>query len=989
MTAEPVTGGQTVTGPTVTAATACSETAMAPAVTTPSGPAENLTAESLARGEDLPAVGRVLDEADIRLDQAVTAARHAYRDTARLIRLLAVIAAPRAPGELVDDTLTVLSEVFGCDITCLAHGTADRLLVTNSCGLPEGDPAFVDGWPLTDAPAQALRTSRVVVRSIDDTSPDLPESLRGLGIRSAIWVPLSADVDENGLLLLFRSGEPFNQSDLPVLDSVSYRLRLALQERERSVVMERLAQVGHLLARHLDPQPLFDEAAELLRLVSGADAAWVVTLDEDNFDGGKAQLRSRSGGPVPGDWPVLQDQLPGWGELSRGRPFTGPAGGELHGPTQPGPTQPGPTQPGLALPGPLLAVPVLRDGAPVAVLYGARHRPRPFTQDAVEIVNLFGSYLRVAMGNAELYHALGRSEESLRLITDSISDMISVIEPGGTFAYASPSFVRELGHEPGRLIGRQVSEMVHADDRGAFSEALTATLDDRAPASKVEYRLQTGDGCWVWVESALRTAPLAGSTAVLSSRVIDERKRLEVELRQQATQDPLTGLANRMLAGQHLDRMLGVDKLGVDKLVVDRSSLDQGAEEQTEDVGVLFCDLDKFKAINDRLGHEAGDDLLLQVAARLRTCLRPNDLLARFGGDEFVVVLDDVREPGDLAAAGRRVLGALDAPFILADERVRVSASIGGVLGGRGTTTASAMLRDADAAMYAAKDRGGNDVVVFDDAASRRALDRLGVRSDLLLALERGELWVAYQPIHDLPSGEVAGFEALLRWTHPQRGPVPPEVFIPLAEETGAIVPFGSWVLGQACARLAEWQGLVPGRRLQISVNLSALQLRRPAAAETLEVIRSAGVDPSDVWLELTENEHLPNEATSFITTLRDAGVHFALDDFGMSHSNLSYLRRLPVERLKVDRSFVAGMTERDVDRGIVNAVLVIADSLGLDVVAEGIETLQQQQALIELDCRLGQGYLLSTPLPPEEVRQLLARRPALSPTRDDPGTTG
>jgi EAL domain-containing protein (putative c-di-GMP-specific phosphodiesterase class I) len=368
-------------------------------------------------------------------------------------------------------------------------------------------------------------------------------------------------------------------------------------------------------------------------------------------------------------------------------------------------------------------------------------------------------------------------------------------------------------------------------------------------------------------------------------------------------------------------------------------------------------------------------------------------MLARFGGDEFVVVLDDVREPGDLAAAGRRVLRALDAPFSLAGERVVVSASIGGVLGGRGGTTASAMLRDADAAMYAAKDRGGNDVVVFDDAASRRSLDRLGLRSDLLVALERDELWVAYQPIHDLRTGEVAGFEALLRWSHPQRGPVPPEVFVPLAEETGAIVPIGFWVLDQACRRLAEWRALVPGRRLQISVNLSALQLRRPAAAEALEVIRSAGVDPSDVWLELTENEHLPQEATSFITTLREAGVHFALDDFGMSHSNLSYLRRLPVERLKIDRSFVTGIAERDVDRGIVNAVLTIADSLGLDVVAEGIETPAQRQALAELNCPQGQGYLLSEPLPPEEVKQLLSQglsqEPAQGPAGDGPGTEG
>jgi hypothetical protein len=249
-----------------------------------------------------------------------------------------VIGAPRAPGELVDDTLTVLSEVFDADITCLAHSSTDRLLVTNSCGLPEGDPAFAEGWPLTDAPALALRRSRVVVRSIDDTSRDLPESLRGLGIRSAIWVPLSPDVEENGLLLLFRSGEPFTKSDLPVLGSVSSRLRLAVAERERSVVMERLAQVGHLLARHLDPQPLFDEAAELLRLVSGADAAWVMTLDD-----GEARPRSRSGsGALPHDAPVEHGRLPGWDELSCGRPARcWPSRSSATAPRSPCSTRPG------------------------------------------------------------------------------------------------------------------------------------------------------------------------------------------------------------------------------------------------------------------------------------------------------------------------------------------------------------------------------------------------------------------------------------------------------------------------------------------------------------------------------------------------------------------------------------------------------------------------------------------------------------------------
>ena len=283
------------------------------------------------------------------------------------------------------------------------------------------------------------------------------------------------------------------------------------------------------------------------------------------------------------------------------------------------------------------------------------------------------------------------------------------------------------------------------------------------------------------------------------------------------------------------------------------------------------------------------------------------------------------------------------------------------------------IVRDADAAMYAAKNAGGGRVEVFDDDASHRSLDRLELRSDLAQALTNGELAVHYQPIVELAGGRVIGFEALCRWHHPRRGPVPPDEFIPLAEETGAIVDIGEWVLGQACHQLAAWQQL-PGREhLRISVNLSPAQLQQPdAAARTLGIITSARVKPSDVWLEITEHSSIRQDVTAFATTLRTAGVHFALDDFGMAYSNLSHLKRLPVEILKIDRSFVAGLTTGDGDRSIVRAVLAIADSLDLTVVAEGIETPAQQEALLAMGCRQGQGYLFSRPVAPGEATALL-----------------
>ncbi len=754
-----------------------------------------------------------------QVKDATTAASNAYRDTSRLIRLLTVLSSLSAPDELLGNTLRVISETFTADVVCMTWLVGGRLVVSSACGVPDDDPSFVDSWAAGPAATEAIHRRSAVSTDIDPTGRDVPPSLADLGLRSAAFVPMSDTDDEHiELLVLYRSsGEAFSGTDLYVLASVAERLRVAAEDRERAVAIERLAQTGHMIARHLDSDSLVDQSVALLRDLTAADSSAILAVND-----GRLYLWGHRGFS---EQPAMSangraEELPAWDSALQGRPWIGTHSVGVD-----------------SAPHTVLCVPVMREGAPVALLYAARKGPRPFRNEIIEITTIFASYVGAALENSGLYR----------------------------------------------------------------------------------------------------------------------------ELRNRATRDPLTGLANRDLASQRLDDVLSGGSASL--------------------VGLLFCDLDGFKVVNDRLGHEAGDKLLQLVAERLRKDLRATDLLARFGGDEFVMILGEVDSLCEVKHIGRRLLFALREPFILQGERVSVTASIGGVLGVRGETTSSAMLRDADAAMYAAKLRGPGAVEVFDDADSLRSLDRLSIRSELLHALNRGQFEVRYQPIVELETGRPVAFEALLRWNHPDRGPIAPDVFIPLAEETGEIVAIGEWVLEQACRQLASWQRLAGWGNLRLNANLSATQLKQVGVAEhILSLIRGVGIEPADVWLEVTERSHAGVDVTPVTRELRAGGVHFALDDFGSSYSNLTYLKQFPADCLKIDRSFVPGAAHEGVDRSIVRAILAIAESLGLDVVAEGIERPAARDALLSLGCRLGQGFLFAPALTACDATQLLVASADLVP---------
>ena len=416
----------------------------------------------------------------------------------------------------------------------------------------------------------------------------------------------------------------------------------------------------------------------------------------------------------------------------------------------------------------------------------------------------------------------------------------------------------------------------------------------------------------------------------------------------QACTDPLTSTPNRL------------------QLINSSVSEFWRADQRRERIAVLFVDIDDFKTVNDSLGHSAGDALLVELSQRIRGCLRAGDTAARLGGDEFAILLEETQ---DAEGVAERIGIALTEPFVLDMKEVFVTASVGISISEVGQGGADELLRNADAAMYSAKSRGKARSVVFQPDMHIRALQRLDLEAELRRAIEREEFRLHYQPLVEAGSGRIAGLEALLRWAHPERGLVGPNEFIAIAEDTGLIRPIGRWVLEQAAHQAREWQVRYPDQRLHMSVNLSAPELAAHGLpTELRRVLAESGVDPSTLVLEITERVLMSDTETTMerLQRLRDLGVRLSVDDFGTGYSSLAYLERLPVEALKIDRSFTEGVGVRKDSTAIVGAVVGLARALRLSTVAEGIETRQQFQQLRALGCAVGQGFLFGPARPPE-----------------------
>ena len=563
--------------------------------------------------------------------------------------------------------------------------------------------------------------------------------------------------------------------------------------------------------------------------------------------------------------------------------------------------------------------------------------------------------------------ALRVSDDVFRLSFDGalVSMALTSLEPAirGRIARVNAALCDLLGYDEAALLEMTFERITHHDDVDAVAALDEGMASGWVTSWRGERRFRHADGHDVWaLVSTAVVGDRDGRPAYAVSQIEDitARKEAEAKLSHQALHDALTGLPNRHLLHDHLTRALA------------RSHRIGGS------VGVLFLDLDNFKAINDSLGHSAGDDLLLQVGRRLSGALRESDTAARLGGDEFVLVCEDLTDPEEIHPVADRLLGVLEEEMIVRGHVVSVSASIGVAVGGPGAT-ADELLRDADAAMYRAKQLGKGRWELADEELQAAAARRVDVESGLRRALPsvrtRGELVLHYQPTVDLRSGRMVGVEALLRWRHPVRGLLLPQEFLDVAEESQLIVPIGAWVLDEACRVAAGWLERFGDRAPAVAVNISSRQLgRNELIGRVRDVLRDTGLPPDRLHLEITERQVI-DVAGSIALELRALsrlGIRLAVDDFGTGYAGFTYLRHLPVSTLKVDRSFVAGLGSDRTDTAITTSVVALGQTLGLGVIAEGVETPAQRRILLDLGCPVGQGWLWHRAVPAEEIDALL-----------------
>ena|GEM_PF-126273 len=539
---------------------------------------------------------------------------------------------------------------------------------------------------------------------------------------------------------------------------------------------------------------------------------------------------------------------------------------------------------------------------------------------------------------------------------------MAILSTKGKLLRVNRSMCHFFGYSESELMYSSLEAITEQEDLGPALAGLKSVVKRQSDFLQIEVRHKRcgGERVWaLWNVARFQDPESDEVYLILQLQDITERKQSEERLRYDAFHDPLTGLPNRALFIDHV------------KLTIARAQRHQGTR-----FAVLFCDLDRFKVVNDSLGHMVGDQLLVEVARRLENCLRQGDTVARVGGDEFTILVEDLMEEREGVALAERIQSTVSAPFNLGGREVFTTLSIGVAVATGGYKDPEDILRDADTAMYRAKSLGKARHVVFDQSMHASAVNLLQIETDLRTALEKKQFFILYQPIVSLDNFKLCGFEALLRWHHPERGLISPLDFIPIAEETGQIIAIGEWALYEACRQMKRWEKEYGSASpLFISVNLSCKQFNNQMLLEQVgNVLNKTGISPRRLKLEITESAVMENidSATEMLGQLRDLGVQLAIDDFGTGYSSLSYLHRFPIDTLKIDRSFVTRMADNAENVEIVRTIVMLAQVLGMDVVAEGVETKEQLKILRDLKCEYGQGYYFSRPTNTSDAEKII-----------------
>jgi diguanylate cyclase (GGDEF)-like protein/PAS domain S-box-containing protein len=613
-------------------------------------------------------------------------------------------------------------------------------------------------------------------------------------------------------------------------------------------------------------------------------------------------------------------------------------------------------------------------GAPL--IFGMGFNGFITTVAAVSIV-LFTFQRNQKSAKAESTHSVNgggsfkESPERFRSAFDHAAIGMALVSPEGRWLQVNRSLCELLGYTERELMATDYLKVIHPSDLSAVMANIKDLMRGKIPSCQTEKRYVHKQGHEVW---ALWSASLARDSftktphLIFQIQNITDRKEAEERLVHDAFHDALTNLPNRALLMDHL------------KLALARSERNEKAL-----FAIIYLDLDRFKVINDSLGHMIGDQLLVGIARRLENILRPGDTIARLGGDEFTILLEDLQDHNYVIQIAERIQNEISVPFSLSGREVFTTVSIGIAISSNDYKQTEDILRDADTAMYRAKALGKARYEVFDKGMHDQATKLLQVETDLRRALEREEFFVFYQPIMSLETGDLRGFEALVRWRHPQRGFISPVEFIPVAEETGMIVQIGEYVLRESCRQMQKWQVILPSDPpLFISVNLSVKQFSQPDLVDKVaSILKETKLNPKHLKLEITESAVMENvdDTTELLTRLRDLGLRISMDDFGTGYSSLSHLRRFPIDTLKIDRSFVNQMSEDEENAEIVSTIVGLAQNLGMDVVAEGVETPEQLKALKALGCEYGQGYFFSKPLDFQRAEQFICETYSLQVT--------